>query len=73
MTYLHFCLEFFCYVEKRLDKKARVSFKIYDVTDWKTDNYNTYVVIVSSLSGVVILIKTCIDFFDTPRKLGDSI
>ena len=24
----------FCYVEKRLDKKVIVNFKIYDVTDW---------------------------------------
>ena len=28
------------YVEKRLDKKAKVSFKIYGATDWIT-NYNT--------------------------------
>ena len=30
----------FGYVEKRLDKKAMVNFKIYDVTDWTTNNYN---------------------------------
>ena len=29
------------YVEKQLDKKAKVNFKIYDVTDWKTNNYKT--------------------------------
>ena len=28
------------HVEKRLDKKARVNFKIYDVTK---NNYNTYI------------------------------
>ena len=34
----------FGYAIKRLDKKANVSFKIYDVTDWIIDNYNTYIV-----------------------------
>ena len=29
------------YVEKRLDKKAKVNFKIDDVTYWTTNNYNT--------------------------------
>ena len=33
----------FGYVEKRLDKKAMVNFKIYDVRDWTTNNYNTCV------------------------------
>ena len=32
----------FDYAEKRLDKKAMVNFKIYDVTDWKTNNNNTH-------------------------------
>ena len=31
------------YVEKRLDKKAMVNFKIYDVTDWTTNNRKTYI------------------------------
>ena len=31
----------FGYVEKRLDKNAMINFKIYDVTDWTTNNYNT--------------------------------
>ena len=31
------------YVEKQLDKKAMVDFKFYDVTDWTTNNYNTYI------------------------------
>ena len=34
----------FVYVEKRLDKKPRVNFKVYDVTDWITSNYNTRIV-----------------------------
>ena len=25
-------------------KKAKVNLKIYDVTDWTTNNYNTYIV-----------------------------
>ena len=33
----------FGYVEKRFDKKAMVKFKISDVTDWTTNNYNIYV------------------------------
>ena len=40
-----FVLEIFTlfgYVEKRLDNKADVNFKIYDVTDWATNNYNIY-------------------------------
>ena len=33
----------FGYLEKRLDKKAMVSFSIYHVTDWTTNNYNKHV------------------------------
>ena len=28
----NFCPDFFCHAGKRLDKKAKVNFKIYDVT-----------------------------------------
>ena len=38
-----FCSWLFGYVEKRLDKKAIVNFKIYGTTDWKTNNYNTHI------------------------------
>ena len=34
LRYLHFFPCPFGYVEKRLDKKATVNFKIYDVTNW---------------------------------------
>ena len=34
----------FGYVVKRLGKKAKVNFKIYEATDWITNNCNTYVV-----------------------------
>ena len=33
----------FGYVEKRLDRKAKVNFKIFDVTCWTTINYNTHI------------------------------
>ena len=45
-----FVLEIFTFLswlfwlcKKRLDKKARVNFKIYVVTDWKTNNCNTHI------------------------------
>ena len=34
----------FGYVEKRLDKKAEVNFKIYDVTGLTVNNYNTHII-----------------------------
>ena len=34
---------FFGYVEKRLDKKVKFNFKIYDVSDWTKNNCNTYI------------------------------
>ena len=37
-----FC--FFYYAERRLDKKAKINFKDYDVKDWATNNYNTHMV-----------------------------
>ena len=37
-----FLSELVGYVEKRLDKKAKVDSKIYDVTECQTDNNNTY-------------------------------
>ena len=33
----------FGFAEKQLDKKDKVIFKIYDVTDWTTNNYNTHI------------------------------
>ena len=41
----HFVLKFYPdfidHVGKRLDKKAKVDFKIYDVTNWTINNCNT--------------------------------
>ena len=36
---LNFCHDFFGHREKWLDRKAKVNFKIYDVTNWETNNY----------------------------------
>ena len=33
----------FGYVEKRLNKKVVINFKVYDITDWTKNNYNTYI------------------------------
>ena len=33
-----FLSRLFSHVEKRFDKKAKVNFKIYDVTDWTTNS-----------------------------------
>ena len=33
---IYICSEFFGQVGKRLDKKAKVKFKLYDVTNWKS-------------------------------------
>ena len=38
-----FLSQLFGYVEKRLDKKAMVDFKISDAIDWTTNNYNTHI------------------------------
>ena len=32
----------FRYIGRRLDEKTKVDFKIYEVTAWTTNNYNTY-------------------------------
>ena len=39
-TFLSWLLD---YVEKQLDKKVKVNFKIYNVTDWTAYNYNTQI------------------------------
>ena len=40
---LTFLTEIFGYVEKRFDEKVLFYFKIYDVIDWATNNYNTHI------------------------------
>ena len=38
-----FLICLFGYAEKPFDNNAMVNFKIYDVTDWKTNNHNTHI------------------------------
>ena len=38
-----FLFRLFVYVEKQLDNKVMVNFKIYDITDWTTNHYNTHI------------------------------
>ena len=40
LTYVNFCQDFFSHARKRLDKKAKVNFKIHCIANWKTKNYN---------------------------------
>ena len=40
LRYLNFCLNFFGHVGKRLDKKAKVYFRIYDVINREANNCN---------------------------------
>ena len=49
--YLNFCPNAFGHVGKRLDKKASVNFKIYEVTIWETNNYNTTLLNISRSKG----------------------
>ena len=42
IRYLYFCPDIFGHVEKRLDKRAKVTFKIYDVINWEINNNNTH-------------------------------
>ena len=39
-----FLSRLFGYVEKPLDEKTKIKFKAFDVTGWKTNNSNTYIV-----------------------------
>ena len=38
-----FLSRLFGHVGKQVDKKPRINFKIYDVTDWQINNYNTHI------------------------------
>ena len=40
--FIFFCC-LFGYVEKRLDKKVKLNSKIYDISDWTANNYNTHI------------------------------
>ena len=43
LRYSQFCPDFFGYIGKQLDKKAKVNFKIYDVANWNTKSYNKHI------------------------------
>ena len=43
LRYLDFCHDFFGHVEKWLDKKAKIIFKIYDAINWETKDHNTHI------------------------------
>ena len=40
---IYIFVQLFGHVEKRLDKKAMVNFKIYEVIDWTTNNCNIHI------------------------------
>ena len=42
-----FCLDFLVMLKKRFDYKDKVNFKIYDVTTWLINNYNTHIAHIS--------------------------
>ena len=41
----------FGHVEKQLDKKAKVNFKTYDVTNWEINNYNIHIAQYPKVKG----------------------
>ena len=43
LKYLDFCPDVFVHVGKRVDKKVKVNFRIYDVTDWEKNNCTTHI------------------------------
>ena len=43
LRYLNFCPEILGHIGKRLDKKVKVNFKIFDVINVETNNYNTHI------------------------------
>ena len=45
LRYSNCYLHFIGHVKERLDKKAKVNFKLYDVTKWETINCNTQAII----------------------------
>ena len=48
---LNLCPNFFGPIKKRLAKNARVNFKMYDVTNCETNNYNINIAQFSKSKG----------------------
>ena len=42
LRYLKFSPDFYGHVGKQLDKKNKTTFKIYDLGNWETSNYNIH-------------------------------
>ena len=42
-TFVSVKIFLFGFVGKQLHRKAKVNFKIYDTTDWETNNHNTHI------------------------------
>ena len=38
-----FVLKILIFLLRLFDKKAKVNFKFYDITNWETNNYNTHI------------------------------
>ena len=51
LRYLNFCHDFFGYVQKWLYNKGNVNLKVYDVTSWKVNSYNTILPVISRSKG----------------------
>ena len=51
LRYLNYGPDFFGHEGKQLDKKAKVIFKIYDVTNWETNNCNKILPDISKSKG----------------------
>ena len=63
----------FVHVEKRLNLKAKVSYKIYDVTNWIISNYNTHK-IYDVTNWIISNYKTHIaQYLKTPRQLDKEL
>ena len=50
-----FLSSLFNHAKKQLDWKYNVNFKIYDVTTWLTNNYNTHIAQYLSISQILIV------------------
>ena len=42
LRFINVCPEFSGHLEKRLEKKAKIFFKIYEVIEWETNNHDTH-------------------------------
>ena len=45
IKFFYFCPDFFGHVGKKIDKEAKVNFKIHNVPNWNTDDCNKHLAI----------------------------